>query len=116
MKKGDSFYIEVMGKKLGYKVDRITVIKPDDSSKLRMTCTPYGVNSHRLLVSGVRAEIPEEVPDPDDVHGVNTTWLALGAIVLLAVLLAFIVILMRRKQKRDREFAGLAQHAARPTK
>ena len=75
MKKGDSFYIEVMGKKLGYKVDRITVIKPDDSSKLRitkgedrvtlMTCTPYGVNSHRLLVSGVRAEIPEEVPDPD---------------------------------------------------
>lgn len=126
MKKGDSFYIEVMGKTLGYKVDRITVIKPDDSSKLRitkgedratlMTCTPYGVNSHRLLVSGVRAEIPEEVPDPDDVHGINTTWLALGAIVFLAMLLAFIVILMRRKQKRDREFAGLARHAARPTK
>lgn len=126
MKKGDAFYIEVMGKTLGYKVDRITVIKPDDSSKLRitkgedrvtlMTCTPYGVNSHRLLVSGVRAEIPEEVPDPDDVHGINTTWLALGAIVFLAMLFAFIVILMRRKQKRDREFAGLARHAARPTK
>ncbi|WP_055426761.1 class C sortase [Bifidobacterium aesculapii] len=62
---GDSFYIGVMGKEFGYRVDRISVIEPDDDSLLRMepgedrvtlmTCTPYGVNTHRLLVSGVRA-------------------------------------------------------------
>ena len=85
---GDSFYIEVMGEELGYKIDRIDVITPDDDSKLRvtagedrvtlMTCTPYGVNSHRLLVSGVRAEIPNEVPVPEDAQGINTTAVALG--------------------------------------
>ena len=76
LKKGDSFYIKVMGETLGYKVDRVSVIEPSDVSKLRivededrvtlMTCTPYGVNTHRLLVSGLRAAIPDEsqVIDP----------------------------------------------------
>jgi len=72
LKKGDSFYIKVMGETLGYRIDRISVIEPSDVSKLRivrgedrvtlMTCTPYGVNTHRLLVSGLRAAIPDEVP------------------------------------------------------
>lgn len=62
VKEGDFFYIEVMGETLGYKVDRISVILPDDTSKLKivpgedrvtlMTCTPYGVNTHRPLISG----------------------------------------------------------------
>ncbi len=62
MKIGDLFYIEVMGETLGYEVDRITVINPDDTSQLKivpgedrvtlMTCTPYGVNTQRLLISG----------------------------------------------------------------
>ena len=70
---GDYFYIEVMGRTLGYKVDRISVIEPNDTSKLKivpgedrvtlMTCTPYGVNTHRLLVSAVRAPIPGVVPE-----------------------------------------------------
>ena len=73
LKKGDSFYIKVMGETLGYKVDRVSVIEPSDVSRLKivrgedrvtlMTCTPYGVNTHRLLVSGLRAAIPAEVPD-----------------------------------------------------
>lgn len=73
MRVGDYFYIEVMGRTLGYKVDRITVIEPNDTSKLKivpgedrvtlMTCTPYGVNTHRLLVSAVRAPIPGVVPE-----------------------------------------------------
>ena len=77
LKKGDSFYIKVMGETLGYKVDRVSVIEPSDVSKLRivededrvtlMTCTPYGVNTHRLLVSGLRAAIPAEVPDESQV-------------------------------------------------
>lgn len=72
VKKGDFFYIEVMGETLGYKVDNISVILPDDTSKLRiapgedrvtlMTCTPYGVNTHRLLISGHRVSIPVPAP------------------------------------------------------
>ena len=67
---GDSFYIEVMGEELGYKIDRIDVIEPDDDSRLRvtagedrvtlMTCTPYGINTHRLLVRGRRVETPDQ--------------------------------------------------------
>ncbi|PJM78438.1 class C sortase [Bifidobacterium scaligerum] len=133
LKVGDSFYIDVMGETLGYKIDRITVIEPSDSSKLRitpgedrvtlMTCTPYGVNSHRLLVSAVRAEIPNEVPAPDEVHGLNTTWLALGGIAaaVLAVIVAT-VLLRRRRRGRERIAGGAgrgpnvslqARHAAR---
>ena len=73
MRVGDYFYIEVMGRTLGYKVDRISVIEPNDTSTLKivpgedrvtlMTCTPYGVNTHRLLVSAVRAPIPGVVPE-----------------------------------------------------
>ena len=76
MRVGDYFYIYVMGHTLGYKVDRITEINPDDTSKLKivpgedrvtlMTCTPYGVNTHRLLVSALRSAIPEEIPAEDD--------------------------------------------------
>ena len=72
MKVDDYFYIDVMGETLGYRVDRIEVIEPDDTSRLKivegedrvtlMTCTPYGVNTHRLLVSGVRAAIPGDIP------------------------------------------------------
>ena len=70
LKKGDAFYIDVMGETLGYKVDSIKVILPTEGTKyLRvhqgedrvtlMTCTPYGVNTHRLLVSGVRTPLSE---------------------------------------------------------
>lgn len=76
MRVGDYFYLDVMGHTLGYKVDRITEINPDDTSKLKivpgedrvtlMTCTPYGVNTHRLLVSALRSAIPGEIPSEAD--------------------------------------------------
>lgn len=76
MRVGDYFYIDVMGHTLGYMVDRIAEIDPNDTSQLKitsgedrvtlMTCTPYGVNTHRLLVSALRSVIPEEIPAEDD--------------------------------------------------
>lgn len=71
MKKGDLFFITVLNRTLAYKVDHIQVVLPEQTEALKMipgedhvtllTCTPYGVNSHRLLVRGVRtAYIPEE--------------------------------------------------------
>lgn len=64
MKKGDLFYLHVLGDILAYQVDRITVVKPDELDNLAitegkdyvtlMTCTPYSINTHRLLVRGKR--------------------------------------------------------------
>lgn len=63
---GDELYIYTLGSKLTYIVDDISVVLPDDISNLAIeedkdyltliTCTPYAVNTHRLLVRGVRSE------------------------------------------------------------
>lgn len=63
---GDIFEITVLDKKLTYQVDQIRVVEPNDVTELRikenedyvtlMTCTPYGLNTHRLLVRGTRIE------------------------------------------------------------
>lgn len=82
MREGDFIYISTMNRTLAYEVDRITVIEPTDTSQLRivpgqdrltlMTCTPYGINSHRLLVSGHRVSMPVPAPDPTDLHDGRT--------------------------------------------
>lgn len=64
LKKGDHFYIHVLDRTMAYEVDKISVIEPEHTEPLRavkgkeyatlLTCTPYGVNSHRLLVRGKR--------------------------------------------------------------
>ena len=71
---GDTFYIHVLGEVLAYKVDAIHTVLPTDTSLLQIednkdlvtlvTCTPFGVNTHRLLVRGHRVPyVPEqEVP------------------------------------------------------
>ncbi len=66
LKIGDRFYIHVLNEVLEYKIDDIVVVEPDEVSRLSVlsgkdcvtlvTCTPYGVNSHRLLVRGVRVD------------------------------------------------------------
>lgn len=64
MRLGDRFYLNVLGQTLEYQVDEINVVLPSDTSLLEieegkdyvtlLTCTPYGINSHRLLVRGSR--------------------------------------------------------------
>lgn len=66
LKEGDLFYVSVLDKTLAYKVDQIQVVLPEETDALKLikgqdhctllTCTPYGVNSHRLLVRGVRTK------------------------------------------------------------
>lgn len=66
LKVGDRFYIHVLNEVFEYKIDDVSVVEPDEVSKLNVisgkdcvtlvTCTPYGVNSHRLLVRGVRVD------------------------------------------------------------
>ena len=67
---GDRFYITVLDETLAYEVDQISVVDPDDFSELQfekdqdyvtlITCTPYGVNTQRLLVRGHRVEYTED--------------------------------------------------------
>ena len=72
MEKGDVFKIIVLDQVLTYRVDFITEIEPTDVTDLQIieggdyctlfTCTPYGINTHRLLVRGVRIETIKEKP------------------------------------------------------
>lgn len=102
-KKGDIFYISVVGRTLAYKVTDINIVTPDDFSKLTirpgedlvtlLTCTPYGVNDHRLLVTGQRAAIPQQAPEPKDAPRDHTNqlfilyavcfWTVIGLVVLV---------------------------------
>ena len=66
MEIGDVFYLTILDQTLTYEVDKITVIEPQEMEELEifpgkdlctlMTCTPYGINTHRLLVRGSRIE------------------------------------------------------------
>lgn len=108
MHEGDYFYIDIMGEKLGYMVDSITVIEPDDTLKLRvvpgedrvtlMTCTPYGVNTHRMLVSGHRVSIPYPAPNPTDVHDARTIAIIAAIAAVLLGLLIWLPLARRRKR------------------
>lgn len=75
--KGDTFIIRVLDEVLTYEVDRILIVEPNDVSALTIedgkdlctlvTCTPYGINSHRLLVRGHRVE------NADDAAAIRVT-------------------------------------------
>ena len=69
LKEEERFYIHVLGEKLAYEIDNISVVKPDETESLvivkgedkvtLITCTPYAVNTHRLLVTGHRVDYDE---------------------------------------------------------
>ena len=96
---GDYLYITVLDRTLAYKVDSIDVIDPTDSSRLRivsgqdrltlMTCTPYGVNTHRLLVSGHRVPYPADAPEPSAVADVRRELHVIWAVLAACTVLAF---------------------------
>lgn len=75
LEEGDIFFLYVMGEKLAYEVDQIKVVLPSEMDDLKIvpgedyctlvTCTPYGVNSHRLLVRGTRTDYQEAVDNSE---------------------------------------------------
>ena len=79
LREGDRFYLSVLGETLAYEIDQMLVVEPDDAAALELqpgmdlvtliTCTPYGVNTHRLLVRGKRVPYEpaqEEVVEAED--------------------------------------------------
>lgn len=113
-KVGDFFYITVLGQTLGYRVREIQVIEPDDFSHFGiepgqdlvtlLTCTPYGVNTQRLIVVGERVDIPVPAPDPKDVpHSHPERWLLGGVVLAWLVFLMIVVLYLRRRRRRARQ-------------
>ena len=111
---GDEFYIYTLDQILAYRVDNILTVEPEDVGALSMvegkdyvtlvTCTPYGINSHRLLVRGVRVdytpeEIKQAIADTDTVLS-NETIMLYAGIVLLILLIIIILIVTRIKKRR----------------
>lgn len=116
LKKGDYFYLDVQGETLRYRVFRISVVDPHDISLLQrekgrdlatlLTCTPYGVNSHRLLVTGYRV-LPDPVAPPED----RIQWplwmtLFLLAMILTIAVLTTMILAAVGKKRRDFDIRG----------
>ena len=104
---GDIFYLDVLGETLAYQVDQIETVLPHDASLLGITegedycalvtCTPFGVNTHRLLVRGTRIPVPEESAgetEKSEEEAVTSTWmLQYLKGILLGVLAAALIVL-----------------------
>lgn len=107
---GDLFLFHVLGETLTYEVDQIHVVEPDDVTYLNIeededlctlvTCTPYGVNSHRLLVRGHRVENQEESALRVIADAMVVDPRLIAPIVGTPILLVVIVILVARTRGR----------------
>lgn len=121
MKVGDHFLLHVLDETLCYEVDKISVVKPEDTSTLAvedgqdlvtlLTCTPYGVNTERLLVRGhrvpyVEEEVKEEktVLSGSSLHTNYLLWVFVGLSV--TALFVFVLYLKETKLKRRANKGG----------
>lgn len=107
VKEGDLFFLHTLGKDLAYRVIEIEVVLPEETQDLLIrkgkdlvtliTCTPYGVNSHRLFVTGIRTKYtPEEKENAKDDRSKDSQWMNAykkAAIIGLAIAIAMIVLL-----------------------
>ena len=111
MEEGDIFILNILGRKLAYEVDQIRVVLPEEMSDLEIeegkdlctlvTCTPYGINTHRLLVRGHRVKYVEtKVQEQKKVSKSKTdTRLVIAGAAVGAVVLFIIIFAVRRRRK-----------------
>lgn len=118
---GDCFYLHILDQILAYRVDRIKVVEPDASGELDIiegedyctlvTCTPYSVNTHRLLVRGTRTEYTGEEQPKSTYQTLNTgsvtkrlvdvwSWLVIALIAVFAVEGVIVLLFIRSRRKR----------------
>lgn len=121
MEEGDHFLISVLDETLCYEVDKIFVVEPDETDGLAvkegedyvtlLTCTPYGVNSHRLFVRGHR--VPYEEADMEEVptgllvgtslHTSYLLWVLVGLAVTGAVIAGLYIYEKKRNAEKSKE-------------
>ncbi len=115
MKEGDIFYLKILGETFAYKIDQILTVLPENTKALTIepgkdyatlvTCTPYAVNTHRLLVRGSRIpyeeavrQVPDEKITPTLPFQVKVLLVAIGVLVLI-----FIVYQLWKKTRKRKE-------------
>lgn len=123
MEEGDCFYLHVLDEVLAYRVDQIKVVEPNETGDLDIvegedlctlvTCTPYAVNTHRLLVRGIRTEYTGEEEESQGQYQELRTgtvakrmldvwpWLVLALIVVFAVEGLILALIIRRNRRRE---------------
>lgn len=118
MKKEDLFFIHVLDRILAYKVDQISVVRPEDTRKLQIvkgkdyvtlvTCTPYGVNDHRLLVRGVRTKYVKKQRSSIRPRNQDSQWMrtykkaiAIGLMIVTALILLGKVFQKHHRKKTE---------------
>lgn len=116
LKQGDRFYLRAVDRTLAYEVDRIEVVLPEEMTGhldiapeedlvTLVTCTPYGVNTHRLLIRGHRVPMDHhKAVDP------LARYIKYGSI--LGLIIAMWVVLYVRKKKRKKNTAEAGEDPA----
>lgn len=123
MKEGDLFFVYVLDQTLAYKVDQISVVKPENIEKLQIvdgkdyvtlvTCTPYGVNDHRLLIRGVRTKHVKNQKNKIRPRNKDSQWMgtykraiAIGLAIVIALILSGKVYQKLRRAEKIRQKEG----------
>ncbi len=112
LKIGDTFTIKVLNETLTYKVDQIKTVEPDEVGLLTIekgkdyctlvTCTPYGINTHRLLIRGHRIETPENENNTeliDKLEKENNYILIITCILISLLVISLLILKILKKKK-----------------
>lgn len=111
---GDEFYIYILDKTLAYEVDQILVVEPSETEALQLqegkdyitlvTCTPYAINTHRLLVRGTQVEYIEKIVQEAKVEKKtsNSDKILYIGIIIAVLLLIFAIIQIRKINKKEK--------------
>ena len=109
---GDEFFITICGETIAYEIDQILIVEPDQTESLALeqgkdyvtlvTCTPYGVNTHRILCRGHRVPYVPGDKDVDPRAWVNMNILMGLAGALFGILIALILVI-RMKKRENKE-------------
>ena len=110
---GDFFFVNVLGETLAYQVTNIEVVEPDSVDVMMIeagkdqvslvTCTPYGINSHRLVVTGDRVEYQEATYDSisEAVPSVRELFFTAAPFILLLIAVIFKIVDWRKGKKHE---------------
>lgn len=113
MEEGDLFFIRVYDETLAYKVAKIETISPEEVEKLEiepgkdlvslLTCTPYGINSHRLVVTGERVEYSKADHDSIDKEMMSWRELLFASLPFIFIGIVVILYIKDRKEKKSND-------------
>lgn len=113
LEEGDIFYIYVLNEVLAYQVDQILVTEPSETEALKIvdgkdyvtlvTCTPYAINTHRLLVRGERIEYNKQVEEQTvEDRSLSTADIILYISLIIAILLIIIAVIVSVRHKKNK--------------